>query len=124
MWDATLVTSHSDKQHAAPTFKRDYGFHPVCTFVDHGPDGTGEPLALMSSCLHLGPRLGLGLNAHSPELLRAGLLIFDGLPVGFEINQFSVTTLRTASRRRRRPHTCESPDMPGRFRAQIEPNLR
>jgi hypothetical protein len=45
--DATLVTSHSDKQGAAPTFKRGYGFHPLCAFVDHGPDGSGEPLAVM-----------------------------------------------------------------------------
>jgi Transposase DDE domain group 1 len=45
--DATLVTSHSDKEHAAPTFKRGYGFHPLCAFVDHGPDGTGEALAIL-----------------------------------------------------------------------------
>jgi DDE family transposase len=44
--DATLVTAHSDKQNAAPTFKRGYGFHPLCAFVDHGPTGTGEPLAI------------------------------------------------------------------------------
>jgi hypothetical protein len=45
--DATLVTAHSDKQQAAPTFKRGYGFHPLCAFVDHGPGGTGEPLAIL-----------------------------------------------------------------------------
>jgi len=45
--DATLVTSHSDKQHAAPTFKRGYGFHPLCAFVDHGQAGTGEPLTIL-----------------------------------------------------------------------------
>ena len=45
--DATLVTAHSDKEHAAPTFKRGFGFHPLCAFVDHGPDGTGEPLAIL-----------------------------------------------------------------------------
>ena len=44
--DATLVTAHSEKEQAAPTFKKGYGFHPLCAFVDHGPDGTGEPLAL------------------------------------------------------------------------------
>jgi hypothetical protein len=44
--DATLVTAHSDKEHAAPTFERGYGFHPLCAFVDHGPEGTGEPLAV------------------------------------------------------------------------------
>ena len=45
--DATLVTSHPDKEHAAPNFKRGYGFHPLCAFVDHGADGTGEPLAVL-----------------------------------------------------------------------------
>lgn len=44
--DATLVTSHSEKEQAAATFKRGFGFHPLCAFVDHGPDGTGEPLAI------------------------------------------------------------------------------
>ena len=29
-----------------PTFKRGFGFHPLAAFVDHGPAGTGEPLAL------------------------------------------------------------------------------
>jgi hypothetical protein len=45
--DATLVTAHSDKQHAAPTFKRGFGFHPLLTFADHGPGGTGEPLSFL-----------------------------------------------------------------------------
>jgi Transposase DDE domain group 1 len=45
--DATLVTAHSEKEQAAPTFKRGYGFHPLWTFVDHGSDGTGEPLAFL-----------------------------------------------------------------------------
>ncbi|MGF2946858.1 IS1380 family transposase [Mycobacterium sp. Lab-001] len=45
--DATLVTAHSDKESAAPTYKRGFGFHPMCAFVDHGPGGTGEPLAIL-----------------------------------------------------------------------------
>ena len=45
--DATLITAHSDKEGARPTFKRGYGTHPLCAFVDHGPDGTGEPLAVL-----------------------------------------------------------------------------
>jgi hypothetical protein len=43
--DATLVTSHSEKECAAPTFKRGFGFHPLWAFCDHGAAGTGEPLA-------------------------------------------------------------------------------
>lgn len=45
--DATLVTAHSEKEGAAPTFKRGFGFHPLWAFVDHGDDGTGEPLAVL-----------------------------------------------------------------------------
>jgi hypothetical protein len=45
--DATLLDAHSDKENAAPTFKRGYGFHPLCSFVDHGSEGTGEPLAIL-----------------------------------------------------------------------------
>jgi hypothetical protein len=44
--DATLVTSHSEKEAAAPTFKRGFGFHPLCAFVDHGAAGTGEMIAV------------------------------------------------------------------------------
>jgi hypothetical protein len=45
--DATLVTSHSDKEDARARFKRGYRFHPLCAFVDHGAAGTGEPVHLM-----------------------------------------------------------------------------
>lgn len=39
--DATLITSHSDKAGAAPTYKRGFGFHPLLAFLDR----TGEALA-------------------------------------------------------------------------------
>jgi hypothetical protein len=45
--DATLVTAHSEKEGAAATFKKGYGHHPLWAFVDHGPDGTGEPVAAL-----------------------------------------------------------------------------
>ncbi|QNK80317.1 IS1380 family transposase [Nakamurella sp. PAMC28650] len=45
--DATLITSHSEKELAAPTYKKGFGFHPLGSWVDHGPDGTGEPLSMM-----------------------------------------------------------------------------
>lgn len=44
--DATLVTAHSDKEHATPNWKKGFGFHPLCAFVDHQAVGTGEPLAI------------------------------------------------------------------------------
>lgn len=40
--DATLVTAHSDKDGAEPTYKRGYGFHPMCSTIDHGAHGTGD----------------------------------------------------------------------------------
>jgi hypothetical protein len=45
--DATLVSAHSEKEKAAPTFKRGYGFHPLCAFLDHGLAGSGEPLSIL-----------------------------------------------------------------------------
>jgi hypothetical protein len=45
--DATLVTAHSEKDSAAPTFKRGFGFHPLWAFCDHGAEGTGEPMAVL-----------------------------------------------------------------------------
>ncbi|WP_026551431.1 IS1380 family transposase, partial [Arthrobacter sp. H20] len=45
--DATLVSSHSEKEDARPTWKKGYGFHPLTAFVDHGVEGTGEPLAVL-----------------------------------------------------------------------------
>ncbi|MBG6226515.1 hypothetical protein IWX63_003114, partial [Arthrobacter sp. CAN_A2] len=45
--DATLLTSHSDKEDARPTWKKGYGFHPLAAFLDHGAEGTGEPLAVL-----------------------------------------------------------------------------
>jgi hypothetical protein len=45
--DATLVTAHSEKEQAAATYKRGFGFHPLMAFVDHGHEGTGEPVAAL-----------------------------------------------------------------------------
>lgn len=41
--DATLVNSHSNKEHAAPTYKKGYGFHPIVAYLD----ATGEALAVL-----------------------------------------------------------------------------
>ncbi|WUW10668.1 IS1380 family transposase [Streptosporangium sp. NBC_01469] len=45
--DATIVIAHSEKESAAPTWKKSFGFHPMTAFVDHGPGGTGEAAALL-----------------------------------------------------------------------------
>ncbi len=39
--DASIVICHSDKEHAAPTFKHTFGYHPMLAFCDN----TGEFLA-------------------------------------------------------------------------------
>lgn len=44
--NTTIVITHSDKQHAAPTWKHTFDFHPMTVFADHGPGGSGEPLAI------------------------------------------------------------------------------
>ena len=45
--DATIVTACSEKEQAAPTWKKTYGHHPLAVFADHGPGGTGEALAVL-----------------------------------------------------------------------------
>ena len=37
--DATIVIAHSEKEKAAPTWKKTYGFHPLAAFADHGAGG-------------------------------------------------------------------------------------
>lgn len=41
--DATIVTAHSEKEQAAGTWKRTFGFHPLTCYLDE----TGEPLAAL-----------------------------------------------------------------------------
>jgi hypothetical protein len=43
--DANLVSAHSEKEYATPTFKYEFGFHPLFAFCDHGANGSGETLA-------------------------------------------------------------------------------
>jgi Transposase DDE domain group 1 len=45
--DATIVTAHSEKEKAAPTWKKTFGFHPLAAFADHGAGAGGEALAIM-----------------------------------------------------------------------------
>ena len=44
--DATIVTAHSEKERAAPTWKKTFGFHPLAAFADHGAAGAGETLVI------------------------------------------------------------------------------
>jgi hypothetical protein len=67
--DATLVTAHSEKEAAAPTFKRGFGHHPLTAFVDHGGEGTGEPVGML---LRAG-NAGSNTAADHIALIRAAL---------------------------------------------------
>jgi len=49
--DATLVDSHSNKQGAAGTYKRGFGFHPLMAYLD----ATGEALAGLLGSATPGP---------------------------------------------------------------------
>ena len=48
--DGTLVTAHSDKEGARPTYKHGYGFYPLLATLD----ATGEPLAIQLRPGHAG----------------------------------------------------------------------
>ena len=41
--DATVVTAHSAKQDASPSYKREFGFRPLCAFVDRYTTVCAEP---------------------------------------------------------------------------------
>ena len=43
-FDATLVTSHSDKEQAAPNYKHGFGFHPLLCFVEATNDAVAGVL--------------------------------------------------------------------------------
>ena len=45
--DATIVIAHSEKEKAAPTWKKTFGFHPLAAFADHGAGAAGEALAIL-----------------------------------------------------------------------------
>ena len=100
-FDGTLVTSHSDKQGAAPTYKRGFGFHPLLAFLD----ATGEALA---GILRPG-NAGSNTAADHVELLAMAL---EQLPVDPENVRSSPGPTRprspTASSTPAKPPTCVS----------------
>src|SRR4051794_14541549 len=44
-FDSSLLTAHSDKGNAAPTWKKGYGFHPLLCYLDRPDVSGGEALA-------------------------------------------------------------------------------
>ena len=43
--DATILIAHSEKEDAAPTWKKTFGFHPLVCFLDRPEIASGEALA-------------------------------------------------------------------------------
>src|ERR1700728_786882 len=41
--DATIVIAHSEKEQAAPTWKKTFGFHPMTAWADHGAGHRAPP---------------------------------------------------------------------------------
>jgi hypothetical protein len=73
--DATIVIAHSDKDQAAPTWKKTFGFHPLAAFADHGPEGSGEPLAVLL-------RPGSAGSNTASDHIEAARLALAQLPAG------------------------------------------
>lgn len=73
--DATIVISHSEKEAAAPTFKRTFGHHPLLAFADHGQGGGGEFLAAL---LRPG-NAGSNTAADHIQVTRAALAAVPGI---------------------------------------------
>ena len=72
--DSTLVDVHSDKERAAPTYKRGYGMHPIGAWCDD----TGEPLAAL-----LRPG-NAGANNAVDHIDVVGLAV-DALPAAYQV---------------------------------------
>lgn len=75
--DGTLIGSHSEKEHAAPTYKRGFGFHPLLAYLD----ATREPLA----CLLRPGNAGSGTATDHVTVLDAALAQLPVSPDDHEI---------------------------------------
>jgi Transposase DDE domain group 1 len=80
--DATIVLAHSEKEKAAPTWKKTFGFHPLAAFADHGSGAGGEPLAIVLRPGNAGSNTAAGhievtrlALAQLPRALRRRVLI-------------------------------------------------
>ncbi|KAA8954326.1 transposase, partial [Mycobacterium sp.] len=86
--DASLVASHSDKQHAAGNFKGGYGFHPLLAWCDN----TGELLAVICRAGNAGSNtaadhiaiIDAAIAAIPPKWRRNLLISIDGAGSGHQ----------------------------------------
>ena len=99
--DATLISAHSDKEGAAPTFKMGYGFHPLGAWLAN----TAESLAMLLRPGNAGSNTFAGHAAvltaairQIPSRMRSRLLVrVDGAGASHEL----ITHLLSLSSRRR-----------------------
>jgi Transposase DDE domain group 1 len=105
--DGTLITARSDKEGAAPTFKKGYGFHPVGAWLAN----TGESLAMLLRPGNAGSNtftdhaavLGAAIR-QVPSRMRSRLLVrVDGAGASHEL---IAHLLSLAGRRRTVLFTC------------------
>jgi hypothetical protein len=99
--DGTLITAHSDKEGAAPTFKKGYGFHPLAAWLAN----TAESLAMLLRPGNAGSNTFADHLAvltaairQIPSRMRSRLLVrVDGAGASHEL----ITCLLSLSSRRR-----------------------
>jgi hypothetical protein len=99
--DGTLITAHSDKEGAAPTFKTGYGFHPLAAWLAN----TAESLAMLLRPGNAGSNTFAGHLAvltaairQIPARMRSRLLVrVDGAGASHEL----ISHLLSLSSRRR-----------------------
>jgi hypothetical protein len=80
------IPARSSKQDAAATWKKTYGHHPLTAFVDHGPGGTGEPVATLL-------RPGNAGSNTAADHITTAQLVLDQLPKRYRLGR--QTLIRT-----------------------------
>ena len=108
--DATIVIAHSEKEHAARTFKKTFGYHPIGVWCDN----TGELLAATLRPGNAGSNTAADHTgvlseaiAHIPAPHRKSLLIrVDGAGYSHELLDW-ITQLNTAKTHGRRGRSVQ-----------------
>lgn len=101
--DATLVTAHWRRRRLRRRSNTGFGFHLLCAFADHGPQGTGEPLSILLRAGNAGSNTAADHQAVIADALdQVGLGPRPGRRVLIRIDGAGATkaTLETLTRRR------------------------
>ena len=81
-FDATISVAHSEKQDAAATWKKTFGFHPLLAFLDRPEVAGGEALAGLLRPGNAGSNTLLSHGSSSSSLTRhsSSLSCFSSSP--------------------------------------------